>query len=150
MERKIMVTRFDNKTFLENSRWRENNNYKGCIYNCPTLINSNIPLLSELFIIEMNNSLNEIIAIGKIINKINFNQKFKIYEENNYNRYTYKGKYRINREDIKYLNIEELENILFKGKSHLKRGQGITAVPIKLEKKILNDIKLNFDDIKIH
>ena len=145
-----MVTRFDNKTFLENSRWRENNNYKGCIYNSPTLINTNIPLLCELFIIEMNNSLNEIIAIGKIINKINLNQKFKIYEENNYNRYTYKGKYRINREDIKYLNIEELENILFKGKGHLKRGQGITAVPIKLEKKILNDIKLNFDDVKIH
>ena len=60
----------------------------------------------------MNNSINEIIAIGKITNKINFNQKFKIYEENNYNRYTYKGKYRINREDIKYLNIEKLENNL--------------------------------------
>ena len=29
----IMITRFNNNTWDENVRWRENNNFKGCIYN---------------------------------------------------------------------------------------------------------------------
>ena len=29
----ILTTRFTTETYLENIKWREKNNYKGCIYN---------------------------------------------------------------------------------------------------------------------
>ena len=126
---KIMATRFNNKTWEENCRWREKNNFQGCIYNSPVYIKDDIPLQIPLFVIEMNNETNKIEGIGKIINYVHTDRKYKVYSDSNYNRYTYHGKVRINREMIK--NIEKLEKLearLFKGKGHLKRGQGILNV----------------------
>ena len=125
-----MVTRFNNNTWIENMRWREINNWKGCIYNCPTCLKHDIPINAELYIIEMNNEENRIEGIGKIKNKIFLDRKYKIYTDNNYNRYTYKGTKRIDREDIiEKEKLEKIERLLFKGKTHLKRGQGISKVP---------------------
>lgn len=124
-----MATRFNNKTWEENCRWREKNNFQGCIYNSPVYIKDDIPLQIPLFVIEMNNETNKIEGIGKIINYVHTDRKYKVYSDSNYNRYTYHGKVRINREMIK--NIEKLEKLearLFKGKGHLKRGQGILNV----------------------
>ena len=79
--------------------------------------------------------------ISKIKNYVYTNKKYKIYIDNNYNRYTYRGKERILRDTIKkYMKIEELENDLFKGKGHLKRGQGITNVTKKITNKYLDPI----------
>ena len=141
---KLMVTRFNNETWIENSRWRENNNHKGCIYNSPTVIKENISLQIPIYVIEMNNDENKIMGIGKIKNNIS-TKRHKIYTDNNYNRYSYLGK-RIDREDIKNLNkLEELEKKLFKGKGHLKRGQGITSVSYNISNDYLCYIVRQFN-----
>jgi hypothetical protein len=125
-----MTTRFNNRTWEENCRWREKNNFDGCIYNSPVYIKHTIPLQISLFVIEMNNETNKIEGIGKIVNYVHTDRKYKVYSDNNYNRYTYYGKVRINREMIKNKEkLEKLEERLFKGKSHIKRGQGILNVP---------------------
>lgn len=127
---KIMATRFNNSTWDENCRWREKNNFNGCIYNSPVYIKDNIPLQIPLFVIEMNNETNKIEGIGKIVNYVHTDKKYKVYSDLNYNRYTYHGKQRVNRDMIKDKEkLEKLEDRLFKGKSHLKRGQGILNVP---------------------
>jgi len=130
----LMITHFNNKTWNENCRWREKNSFCGCVYNSPVYIKTDIPLMVSIYVIEMNNDLNKIMGFGKIINKVHTDKKYNIYEERNYNRFTYRGKYRIDVSEVE-LNSElkdnflELEKRLFKGKSHLKRGQGITKVP---------------------
>ena len=138
---RLMVTRFNRITNLERNRWCENNNYKGSIINVPIHIKETVLMSDNIYVIEMNNDDNEIIAISKIKNYVYTNKKYKIYIDNNYNRYTYRGKERILRDTIKkYMKIEELENDLFKGKGHLKRGQGITNVTEKISNKYLNPI----------
>lgn len=135
----LTVTRFNNYTWEENKRWREKNDYKGCIYNVPVYITEKIPLLESLFVIEMNNDTNKIMGIGKIFNKIYVDKPYIIYDDRNYNRHTYKGKYRLDVNDIKdpYI-LEQIENLqqrLFKGKSHLKRGYGISQLTKELNKE---------------
>jgi hypothetical protein len=130
----LMLTRFNDITWNENCRWRDKNAFSGCIYNSPVHIKEDIPLMITIYVIEMNNDQNKIMGIGKIINKVCTDQNYRIYEERNYNRYTYRGKSRIDRKEIESnnllkLKLEKLEKRLFKGKSHLKRGQGINRVP---------------------
>ena len=144
-----MITHFNNETYRENLRWRENNNHTGCIYNTPVLIRSNIPLLIPIFIIEMNNDTNEILAIGLIKNKNKINSKYKIHSDNNYNRYTYKGNKRIEKDQLDFINIEELELLLFKGKNHFKRGQGIINLNETISNKYIPDIINNFKELII-
>jgi len=122
----LMVTRFNNSTWEENKRWRERNEYAGCVYNSPVYIKEIVPLMITIYVIEMNNDTNKILGFGKITNKVYTDKKYNIYEERNYNRYTYRGSTRIETVDEK---IEKLQKRFFKGKSHLKRGQGITQVP---------------------
>lgn len=137
----IMVTRFNNNTWTENCKWKEKNGVSGCIYNSPVHIKENIPLMIFIYVIEMNNDQNKIMGIGKIINKVCTDQNYRIYEERNYNRYTYRGKNRINRTDIEsnnLLELEKLEKRLFKNKSHLKRGQGFSRLPLDVYKEYCN------------
>ena len=144
---KLMVTRFNNVTWEENLRWRERENFTGCIYNCPNHIKETITLLLPIYVVEMNNDKNKIMGIGKIINKVYTNRKYKIYSDNNYNRYTYKGKIRIDRNEIIKLEskmieyVESLEKKLFKGYKHLKRGQGITSVSEDISREFLSIIE---------
>ena len=135
----LAVTHFNNTTLLENERWREINNYSGCIYNSPVAIKETIMLFSKIYVIEMNNETNKIIGIGLIKNKI-IPKHHKIYSDKNYNRYTYYGKKRI---DVLYFDEKilcELEQRLFKGKNHLKRSQGIVEVPIDVREKYFSYI----------
>ncbi|NBY41529.1 MAG: hypothetical protein EBQ66_11805, partial [Flavobacteriia bacterium] len=70
--------------------------------------------------------------------------KYSVYQENNFNRFNYIGKYRIERPD---LNTEEeavfkaLDILCFTGNSHMKRGHGLKLFPLKLLlncEKVLN------------
>ena len=77
--------------------------------------------------------------------------KYFVYEEGNFNRYIYKGEYRINRDILQTYNlklVEFLDYICFKGKTHLKRGNGFMRIPDKLLQKsefdILEEIKQIF------
>ena len=128
----VATTRFNEDTYKQNKRWRENNNYKGCIYGTPLMIKENIPHDRHLFILEMHNDKNEIKAIGFIKNRVIFDKKYKIYDWGNYNRYIYKGKYRIKKHELtneELFTLKILEKLVFKGSRHLKRGQGITQLP---------------------
>jgi len=145
---RLMVTRFNKHTWNENMRWREKNEYMGSIYNSPVYIKDGIPLLITIYVIEMNNDINKIIGFGKIINKVYTDRKYNIYEDRNYNRYTYRGNIRIDIENIKKdendeitEKMKDLEKRLFKGKWHLKRGQGITQIPNNVENKYLKFIE---------
>ena len=147
----LVSTRFDNNTWNENVEYRRINNITGCRYGVPYMMSPKIELDSIVFIIEMNNSINKIEGIGLIKNKATLDKSYNVYEDRNFNRYSYQGNYRINRDQLEEFNptlVESLDQVLFKGKTHLKRGIGFTKVPDKLfthEKckglKIKNDIK---------
>ena len=132
----LASTRFNNSTLEENKNYRTKTN-NACIYCSPQRMSPKIKADSLVFIVEMNNELNQIEGIGLIKNTINFDKYFKVYEDSNLNRYVFKGNYRINREELIRYNsklVEILDNILFKGKTHLKRGSGITTITDKLLK----------------
>lgn len=134
----LATTRFNKQTLEENRNFIKNNNINGVVYGAPLRINEKYPLGCFIFVIEMNNDINEIIGISIIKNRIVFDNKdieYNIYTDRNFNRYIYKGKYLISREYIIEKNptlVSIIENILFKGKSHLKRISGIAVIKDKL------------------
>jgi hypothetical protein len=132
----VASTRFNQQTWNENSSYRERKMFEGCIYCAPLQLSSKIPFNSLVFVLEMNNTSNKIEGIGLIKNFYQSKKHF-VYDERNYNRYVYKSNYRINRDELYRFNstlVNAFEYILFKGKTHLKRGSGITSVPEKLLK----------------
>ena len=176
----IAITRFTSETFAENKFWRERNSHSGCIYGCPVKISYTIDPDMILFVLEMNNTTNKIMGIGVIqqiscegykykINvendkkdendkkKIIVAKKVNIYDDNNYNRFIYSSKYRIDMEyDFiplgLYRKILILEGMVFYGKSHSKRGQGIQLIPswfkdynFEVFSELINIFKIKYD-----
>jgi hypothetical protein len=130
----VASSRFNQKTWNENCDYRERKKIEGCIYCTPLQLSPKILPNSLIFVAEMNNTRNKIEGIGLICNAVQF-EKYVVYENGNYNRFVYKSKYRINRDDLKRYNkqlVKALDHILFREKTHLKRGSGITTVPEKL------------------
>lgn len=128
---KLFVTRFNNETYKEYLGWKENNAYRACIYNSPIKITEKLDPNEKIFVLEMNNSENKIMGIGYLKNRIIMDKKYKIYSDNNYNRYTYKGSRRIERRELSSENdkiFAILDILLFKGERHMKRGHGIQAI----------------------
>jgi hypothetical protein len=140
----LVSTRFNTDTWREN---QENRTRRGivCFYAAPREMTSKILFNSMVFVVEMNNSINKIEGIGLIHNKPTYDKYYKMYTEENYNRYFYFGKYYLSRNQLMEYNetlVEIFDFILFKGKSHLKRGTGFTQIP---EKLISNEICRNRD-----
>lgn len=130
----LVTTRYNNNTWKECADYR-NKSGIACIYGFPTLLTSTIHCNSVLFIIEMNNTLNNIEGIGLIRNAVISDKYYNIYSDGNYNRYIYKSDYHITRDKLCEYNpaaIAELERLLFKGKTHLKRGAGVTTITEKM------------------
>jgi hypothetical protein len=140
MQIPLLTTRFDNFTWDENCSYREKYKMKGCLYGSATRMKCTIPLNNLVFVIEMNNSKNRVEGISLVRNFTHFDRYYKIYDSGTYNRFVYKSDYRIDRESLNFQIIEILDNILFKGKTHLKRGIGFTSIPQKLLK---NEILCN-------
>ena len=92
----------------------------------------------------MNNESNTIIGIGLITNRV-ITKRYKTYSDNNYNRYTYQGKKRIDSNLLDEVTLKCLEERLFKGKRHLKRSQGIAEVPNDVTDEYLSYLKYFFD-----
>lgn len=147
----IASTRFTSLTWEENINYKKKINFQGSLYNVPMMIKDSINSSFDIYVIEMNNDTNKIMGIGLIRNIICYDKYYKIHKIQNYNRYTYKSNYRIDREDIlkNRENIDIIKKLEFrvfrgifnpeteKGKrmTHLKLSNGITEVP----KDILND-----------
>jgi hypothetical protein len=130
----LACTRFNNTTYAENTNYRNKNN-EIAIYGTTLKIRNIYNVGTLIFIVEMNNEQNKIEGIGLIKNLLVYDKRYKIYDNDEYNRYIYKGKYWLSRNQINNVNekiIEIFENILFKGKSHLKCRIGITIITEKL------------------
>jgi len=126
------TTRFNTETWKENHQYRNKINHSGCIYCAPKQIKDDILLHIPIFILEMQNDKNKIMGIGLVRNAIVIGKYHPIYKDAFYNRYTYKGDFRIDREDLDKAELKVitlLEALIFKGYHHLKRGQGITIAP---------------------
>jgi hypothetical protein len=141
----IATTRFNKKTFQENKKYNSLIKSCKCIYGTPIKIKTNIPLDSHIYVLEMNNDRNKIEGIGYIVNRNIVDKNYRIYEDMDYNRYIYKGKKYLSIENIddkfnKYL-IEILEKLVFKGKQHCKRAQGITELAHSI---LYNEFNFNF------
>ena len=130
----LVSTRFNDETWYENIQYRNKYNIK-CIYGSPLEFTKRICIDANVFVLEMNNSKNQLQGIGLIKNRPYLEKYYKIYQDGNYNRYIYKSKYHINREQLLKLNedlVRIFDYILFKEKTHLKRGSGFTSIPEKL------------------
>jgi len=128
----IVTTRFNDATWEENVNFRARQSNKlGCIYCSPILISSSIPPNSPIFVLEMNNDTDKIIGIGMVRNHP-YTNYCSVYKNNNFNRYVYTGKYRIDRSDISEEDdkiLQAFDILCFKGSRHMKRGHGITSFP---------------------
>ena len=137
----LYVTRFNDITYKENKDWILKNNETGCIYGTPIKLSPTLLPNSNIIVIEMNNSINKIEGIGIIKNKLHYDKKkYKIYSDNNYNRFIYKSNLYISRNNFTNFEdsiIKNLEKILFKSHYHCKRGQGIQSIP-----KVIKENKL--------
>ena len=132
----IVTGRFNNETRDANYSYREKHNF-ACLYSCPSELSPKILYNTPVFVIEMNNSKNKIEGIGLIKNKPETKKYYKVHSDGNTNRYTFIGDYFINRDIIDDYNaplVYVLEEILFKGKTHSKRGSGLTIIPQKVLK----------------
>jgi hypothetical protein len=130
----IASTRFNKSTYNENMNYRRLNK-ENVIYGTCIPIQEKYPSNVLMFVAEMNNEENKIEGIGLIRNSLAIDKRHRIYKNNDYNAYIYKGTYWVSRENIQRLDpeiLEILDNVLFKGKSHVKRQAGITALTEKL------------------
>ena len=144
----IVTTRFNETTWEENKEYREQHHYE-CIYSVPKKNTEEIEDNGVLFVIEMNNSTNKIEGIGLIRNKVQI-YRYPVYQDNNFNRFCYIGKYHISRDYIKENNeafLEVVESLLFKGKSHFKRGTGMTTLTEKMKRKTEMDLYREIKDM---
>jgi hypothetical protein len=129
----IITSRFNQQTWNENALFREKHGISGCIYGSPRPVSEKIPLRSLMFVVEMNNSTNKIEGIGLVRNWVcHDDQKCRVYQVGNYNRYVYLGQYRLGRESLNVDIVTILETLVFKGKTHLKRGRGMTRINKKM------------------
>ena len=141
----IASTRFKNDTWAANEDYRKKNN-KQCIYG----VNIKMPdkyLNAAMFVVEMNNDTNKIEGIGLIRSRLVVDKYYKIYDNGDYNRYIYQGNYWLSRDHIADKNpelVEIFDKILFKGKSHLKRISGISAV----SQKVFNNWNFSMEKIQ--
>jgi hypothetical protein len=133
----VCITRYNNATWGERTAWLAATPEYKCIYKAPVAIKYNIPYEAPVFVLEMNNDTNQIMGIGRIVNEIRADRSYRIYADQNYNRYTYLGRQRLDRTVIVQSRmgariIETLERMLFYGARHAKRGQGIHELPARI------------------
>ena len=139
----IACTRFNNSTYEENIHYREKYN-ESPIYGVSLKIRTIYSSNSLIFIAEMNNEKNRIEGIGLIRNNLIYDKRYKIYNNDEYNRYIYRGYHWISRDMMDQLDSEIgriFDLVLFKGKTNLKNRTGITI----LSEKIF--MRWNFDFI---
>uniref|UniRef100_A0A6C0KPU8 Uncharacterized protein n=1 Tax=viral metagenome TaxID=1070528 RepID=A0A6C0KPU8_9ZZZZ len=144
----IACTRFTNSTYNENIEYRKNNE-EIVIYGAALKIRNIYSSGSNIFVAEMNNETNKIEGIGLVKNLLVSDKRHKIYSNTDYNRYIYRGNYWIGRHELDPEISEILDNILFKGKSHLKYRTGITIITEKIFTHWNYDLRILKNKIKI-
>jgi hypothetical protein len=148
----VVTTRFNTETLSQNIAYRKTYNVQ-CIYCEQVPMPMYILLNNFVFVIEMNNSTNEIAGIGMVRNTP-ADVSIKEMYGNPSSVYMYKGILHLNRETMLRMNahfVDIMDKILFTGKTHSKRGCGFTSIPVKLASqvgfKIPETIKKMFVDV---
>jgi hypothetical protein len=127
----IMTTRFNNKSHAEMLSYCDKIKGLKCIYGVPKVISEYVAKDAIMFVLEMNNEINYIEGVGMVKNMA-FPSRYGVYEDGNYNRYSYLGKARIDRTDMTEEEekvMDEFDTYCFKSKRHQKRSHGITIFP---------------------
>ena len=127
----LLTTRFDDKTWAENAQYRGQYCIKAqqCMYAAPKEITTAVELDAKCYVLELNNTKNQLEGIGFIVNRPNYGRN--IYAVSDYNRCYYLGHYHVDRALIQRWLPELLalvDKALFCNRKHLKRGLGITLV----------------------
>jgi hypothetical protein len=133
MKHFLVTTRFNNATWEENERYRTDQSI-GCIYPTPEANSSRIAADAIMFVLEMNNDRNRIMGIGMVKNHA-FIKKYRVYSNENYNRYAYLGKHRIDRSEMSEEEDQMMrvfDILCFTGARHMKRLQGIKQFPVDM------------------
>jgi hypothetical protein len=138
----IGTSKFTPETYKENIEWKKKHNKMN--YTVTTLLTpicDRIPTDAGVFILEMDSIKNQIEGIGIIKN---FpvrceDHGVKIYDNDYYNSYIYHGRYHISRTKIlededNIKPLKYLENLVFKGSTHLKRGGNAMCFSLKKER----------------
>lgn len=144
MKNILATTRFNNETWNENTIFRNKHPNLGCIYPTPEANNTKISPDTIIFVLEMNNTTNRIMGIGMVRNHA-FIKKHRVYSNENYNRYSYLGKNRIDRQDMspnEEALMRALDIICFTGSRHMKRLQGIKQFPTDILYKYLKYLNI--------
>jgi len=132
IEKSIYVTRFNDETYKQYVEYCKKYEDIKCIYNAPVKFNDKTRENDNIYVLEMNNSLNKIMGIGRISRRM-YSRKHKMYQDMNYNRYSYEGKQHKhvdNFPDNLREKIEKIEKVIFYTKGHIKRGHGIQCLPL--------------------
>jgi hypothetical protein len=132
---KLASIRFNSETYSESARYREARGI-GCIYGSPVPTSEKYSRECRFFVLEMNNTTNQIMGIGLIQNTNKKDRTYIVYDmiqnQYNFNRFIYRGDYWLGRDQLPDEVVALFDKILFKGKSHLKRSVGLTVISDKL------------------
>lgn len=126
----LVTTRFNNETYAQNRRFCAKYKYKS-LYSNPHPLPASIPMDATVYVIEMNNTIDKIVGIGKFKNRLKYNV-YNIYETEFYNQNHFVGEDRIGSEEFQEKDkafIQSLEQQLFFGRGHLKRGHRMLSFP---------------------
>lgn len=147
----LYTTRFNNESYIQNQIAKKKLK-KACLY-CNIRSLTNVREDTYIFVLELNNSENQIAGIGLIPHILN-DVTYRIYEDDLYNQPHFSGKYHIARENMRKDEeefIESLDRCCFYGKNHLKRGSWMTKFPIHIlaicaqhELDIIDKIRMMF------
>jgi hypothetical protein len=148
LKQHIVTTRFNNDTWNQNKEYRKQHKSFGCIYGSPDQVSSQYKEKEVMFVLEMNNNENKIMGIGMVANICHV-KKYRIYQDDNYNRYAYVGKYRIDRGNVrdedKFI-FELFERLCFYGAGHQKKLPGIKGFPVDRLFKVKKNKDLDLVD----
>lgn len=129
----IASTRFNTDTYKANQEYRQR-------YQIPAIYSNAIPISEKYppnattFVVEMNNTTNQIEGIGKIRNQPHYREMKRIYGDvrhAEYNAYIYKGTRWVSAKTIQDNDPNLLtifNHLLFKKKTHMKRQAGISII----------------------
>lgn len=156
----IMTSRFTTQTYNRNKYYRTYPTIAAkniaCIYGTENEIQC-IPKGKLMYVLEMNNTINKIMGIGKAYN-IPMHKEYCIYKPNtattvntqnyyrDFNCVSYTGSERVDCSDMDKDDqeiIEILEEICFKGRGHLKRSTQITQFPLRILYQLYPEINVH-------
>lgn len=133
------------------SSMREGAAVVGSLYSTTMPLPVSAPRDKYLFVLDMNNTTNRLMGVGLIKNVLAKDQNVRVYDDPGFNNYIYKSRFYVPLVDagagagaggsvgvgefwdngIMAFVANELEDNLFYGKAHLKRGGSFTAFPRK-------------------